>query len=77
MLDIEEIVNAHIDPGVQSTHWGTCHLAHKNCAILALAYEVSRLRDELDQAHDARIEAQNPGIDMDQVRKERAERRSK
>lgn len=30
--------------------------------------EIERLRKALDEAHAARIEAQNPGIDIDEVR---------
>jgi hypothetical protein len=32
---------------------------------------VGRLRDQLEEAHLARIEAQNPGIDIDAVRRRR------
>ena len=40
-----------------------------------LEAENERLREELEDAHLARIEAQNPGIDIDRVRRERAARR--
>lgn len=42
--------------------------------LLACADEIERLREELEKAHLARIEAQNPGIDIEQVRRERASR---
>ena len=53
MLDVADIIEAHASHGRESTHWEDCHLAHPRCAILALAHEVHRLRDELDRAHDA------------------------
>ena len=37
---------------------------------------VAPYQDEIDRAHDGRIEAQNPGIDMDEVRADRARRRA-
>lgn len=37
-----------------------------------LRAEVERLRAEIERAHLLRIEAQNPGIDMDEVRNQRA-----
>lgn len=43
--------------------------------VRALVAEVRRLRAALDRAHDLRIEAQNPGIDMRDVRAARASRR--
>lgn len=39
--------------------------------------ERDRLQAELDAAHDARIEAQNPGIDMDDVHRHRREARAR
>ena len=41
------------------------------CAVTDLLAEVDRLRSDLDAAQLARIEAQNPGIDMDAVRAHR------
>ena len=51
------------------------HERESRPAEAALADEIKRLRAELERAHDARIEAQNPGIDMDEVRADRARRR--
>lgn len=41
-------------------------------AIVELIEEVERLEKELEEAQLARIEAQNPGIDIDKVREARA-----
>ena len=54
MADLDAIRAAHLDGRPDSTHWGDCHLAHPRCAILALAHEVHRLRDELDRARGDR-----------------------
>jgi hypothetical protein len=37
--------------------------------VAALCDEVDRLRAEVERAHLGRIEAQNPGIDMEEVRR--------
>ncbi len=40
-------------------------IAHARTDVPALVAAVERLRAELDRAHLARIEAQNPGIDIE------------
>lgn len=42
--------------------------------LVSLRLENDRLRERLGEAHLARIEAQNPGIDTEQVREQRDER---
>ena len=48
---------------------------HEKCQVELnelLAY-IDRLKTQLEESHLARIEAQNPGIDMDEVRASRAD----
>ena len=42
------------------------------CTTRGLVAEVRRLRAKLEEAHLRSIEARNPGIDMERVRRERA-----
>jgi len=44
------------------------------CPVGVLEWDA--VRSEIERLHLARIEAQNPGIDMEQVRRERQERQS-
>lgn len=57
---------------LQATHFDGCEAEHIDCAAAALLAEVERLRVRLDACQLRYIEATNPGIDMDDIKRIRA-----
>jgi hypothetical protein len=58
-------------PGNPYERCALCHYTRHPCDVYDLAHYVLQLLDRLDKTQLAYIEATNPGIDMDQVRRHR------
>ena len=75
-IDVDEVLaNINHDYRMRGGSWSD-RLTWPNVTVKALADEILRLRGLIEEAQLARIEAQNPGIDIERVARERAERRA-
>ena len=66
------MARARYGPGVDMGGKHNPLPSERHEAALFVQHFIAPLVAERDAAHDARIEAQNPGIDMDEVRRHRA-----